>query len=150
MLWCMFRKIIATASVVALAGCGAHGTELGLEDAALAGDFTVADVAGPDVERAYVFCPYTDKAEAQRLGFDPGDVPGIDDNIQAWETASGIGVIAGGRAEIEWFDPRKVDACGLEVEPYQEIDPAATVRGSAETREFADGETAEVTVLRFE
>ena len=150
MLWCMFRKIIATASVVALAGCGAHGTELGLEDAALAGDFTVADVAGPGAERAYVFCPYTDKDEAQRLGFDPGDVPGIDDNSQAWETASGIGVIAGGRAEIEWFDPRKVDACGQGVEPYQEIDPAATVRGSAETREYAGGETAEVTVLRFE
>ena len=150
MLWCMFRKIIAIASVFALAGCGAHGTEMGLQDAALAGDFTVADVAGPEVERAYVFCPYTEKDVAQRLGFDPGDVPGIDDNVQAWETASGIGVIAGGRAEIEWFDPRKVDACGLEVEPYQEIDPAATVRGSAETREYAGGETAEVTVLRFE
>lgn len=146
----MRRKIAAVASVFVLAGCGAHGTELGLMDAALAGDFTVADVAGPDVERAYVFCPYTDRAEAQRLGFDPDDVPGIDDNTQAWETASGIGVIAGGRAEIEWFDPRKVDACGPGVEPYQEIDPAATVRGSAETREFAGGETAEVTVLRFE
>lgn len=146
----MRRKLAAVASVFALAGCGAHGAELGLEDAALAGDFTVADVAGPDVERAYVFCPYTDKAEAQRLGFDPDDVPGIDDNTQAWETASGIGVIAGGRAEIEWFDPRKVDACGPGVEPYQEIDPAATVRGSAETREYGGGETAEVTVLRFE
>lgn len=145
----MRRKLAAVASVFALAGCGAHGAELGLEDAALAGDFTVADVAGPDVERAYVFCPYTDKAEAQRLGFDPDDVPGIDDNTQAWETASGIGVIAGGRAEIEWFDPRKVDACGPGVEPYQEIDPAATVRGSAETREYGGGETAEVTVLRF-
>ncbi|MCZ9292131.1 hypothetical protein [Corynebacterium lehmanniae] len=146
----MYRKIAALASLFALAGCGAHGTELGLEDAALAGDFTVADVAGPDVERAYVFCPYTDKAEAQRLGFDPDSVPGIDDSSQAWETASGIGVIAGGRAEIEWFDPRKVDACGPGVEPYQEIDPAATVRGSAETREYGGGETAEVTVLRFE
>ena len=146
----MYRKIAALASLFVLAGCGAHGTELGLEDAALAGDFTVADVAGPDVERAYVFCPYTDKAEAQRLGFDPDDVPGIDGNTQAWETASGIGVIAGGRAEIEWFDPRKVDACGPGVEPYQEIDPAATVRGSAETRENGGGETAEVTVLRFE
>ena len=143
-------SLAAVASVFVLAGCGGHGTEMGLEDAALAGDFTVADVAGPDVERAYVFCPYTDKAEAQRLGFDPGDVPGIDDDVQAWETASGIGVIAGGRAEIEWFDPRKVDACGLEVEPYQEIDPAATVRTATESREFADGETAEVTVLRFE
>ena len=150
MLWGMFRKFITAASVFVLAGCGAHGAELGLEDAALAEDFTVADVAGPEVERAYVFCPYTEKDVAQRLGFDPGDVPGIDDNVQAWETASGIGVIAGGRAEIEWFDPRKVDACGLEVEPYQEIDPAATVRGSAETREYAGGETAEVTVLRFE
>lgn len=146
----MRRKLAAVASVFALAGCGAHGAELGLEDAALAGDFTVADVAGPDVEHAYVFCPYTDKAEAQRLGFDPGDVPGIDDDIQAWETASGIGVIAGGRAEIEWFDPRKVDACGPGVEPYQEINPAATVRGSVEPREYAGGETAEVTVLRFE
>ena len=144
------RKLAAAASVFALAGCGAHGTEMGLQDAALAGDFTVADAAGPDVERAYVFCPYTDKAEAQRLGFDPDSVPGIDDNSQAWETASGIGVIAGDRAEIEWFDPRKVDACGPGVEPYQEIDPAATVRGSAETREYAGGETAEVTVLRFE
>jgi len=146
----MRRKIAAVASVFALAGCGAHGTEMGLQDAALAGDFTVADVAGPDVERAYVFCPYTEKDVAQRLGFDPGDVPGIDDNPQAWETASGIGVIAGGRAEIEWFNPRKVDACGPGVEPYQEIDPAATVHGSAETREYAGGETAEVTVLRFE
>ncbi|WCZ34184.1 MULTISPECIES: hypothetical protein [Corynebacterium] len=143
-------SLAAVASVFVLAGCGGHGTEMGLEDAALAGDFTVADVAGPDVERAYVFCPYTVKAEAQRLGFDPDDVPGIDDNVQAWETASGIGVIAGGRAEIEWFDPRKVDACGLEVVPYQEIDPAAPVRGTAETREYAGGETAEVTVLRFE
>ena len=65
---------LAAASVLVLAGCGEHGTEMGLEDAALAGDFTVADVAGPDVERAYVFCPYTDKAEAQRLGFDPEDL----------------------------------------------------------------------------
>ena len=145
----MRRKLAAAVSVFALAGCGAHGTEMGLQDAALAGDFTVADVAGPGVERAYVFCPYTDKAEAQRLGFDPGDVPGIDDDFKAWETASGIGVIADGRAEIEWFDPRKVDACGPGVEPYQEIDPAATVRGTAETREYAGGETAEVTVLRF-
>ena len=146
----MYRKIAALASLFVLAGCGAHGTELGLEDAALAGDFTVADVAGPDVERAYVFCPYTDKAEAQRLGFDPGDVPGIDDNAQAWETASGIGVIAHGRAEFEWFDPRKVDACGPGVEAYGEIDPAAPVQTATESREFADGETAEVTVLRFE
>lgn len=146
----MRRKLAAAVSVFALAGCGAHETEMGLQDAALAGDFTVADVAGPGVERAYVFCPYTDKAEAQRLGFDPGDVPGIDDDVKAWETASGIGMIAGGRAEIEWFDPRKVDACGPGVEPYQEIDPAATVRGSAETREYAGGETVEVTVLRFE
>ena len=146
----MRRKIAAVASVLALAGCGAHGTELGLMDAALAGDFTVADVAGPDVERAYVFCPYTDRAEAQRLGFDPGDVPGIDDNSQAWETASGIGVVYQDSAEIEWFDPRKVDACSPGVEPYQEIDPAATVRTATESREFADGETAEVTVLRFE
>lgn len=146
----MRRKLAAVVSVFALAGCGARGTEMGLQDAALAGDFTVADVAGPGVERAYVFCPYTDKAEAQRLGFDPSDVPGIDDDVMAWETASGIGVIAGGRAEIEWFDPRKVDACGPRVEPYQEIDPAATVRGTAETREYAGGETAEVTVLRFE
>lgn len=146
----MRRKLAAAVSVFALAGCGAHGTEMGLQDAALAGDFTVADVAGPGVTAAYVFCPYTIKAEAQRLGFDPGDVPGIDDNSQAWETASGIGVIAGGRAEIEWFDPRKVDACGPGVEPYQEIDPAATVRGNVEPREYAGGETAEVTVLRFE
>jgi len=146
----MRRKLAAAVSVFALAGCGAHGTEMGLQDAALAGDFTVADVAGPGVTAAYVFCPYTIKAEAQRLGFDPGDVPGIDDNSQAWETASGIGVIAGGRAEIEWFDPRKVDACGPGVEPYQEIDPAATVRGNVEPREYAGGETVEVTVLRFE
>lgn len=146
----MYRKIAALASLFVLAGCGAHGTELGLEDAALAGDFTVADVAGPDVERAYVFCPYTDKAEAQRLGFDPDSVPGIDDSSQAWETASGIGVVYQDSAEIEWFDPRKVDACSPGVEPYQEIDPAATVHGSAETREYAGGETAEVTVLRFE
>ncbi|MBA1834978.1 hypothetical protein [Corynebacterium wankanglinii] len=146
----MRRKLAAAVSVFALAGCGAHGTEMGLQDAALAGDFTVADVAGPGVTAAYVFCPYTIKAEAQRLGFDPGDVPGIDDNSQAWEAASGIGVIAGGRAEIEWFDPRKVDACGPGVEPYQEIDPAATVRGNVEPREYAGGETVEVTVLRFE
>lgn len=146
----MRRKFAAVASVFVLAGCGAHGTELGLEDAALAGDFTVADVAGSEVERAYVFCPYTVKAEAQRLGFDPGDVPGIDENPQAWETASGIGVIAGGRAEIEWFDPRRVDACWPGVKPYEEIDPAARVHGVAETREYADGTSAEVTVLRYE
>ena len=141
---------LAAASVLVLAGCGAHGTEMGLEDAALDGNFTVADVAGADVERAYVFCPYTDKAEAQRLGFNPDDVPGIDGDVQAWETASGIGVIADGRADIEWFDPRRVDACDPGVTPYQEIDPAETVRGSVETREYAGGETAEVTVLRFE
>lgn len=146
----MRRKLAAAASVFALAGCGAHGTVMGLQDAALAGDFTVAEVAGADVERAYVFCPYTVKAEAQRLGFDPSDVPGIDDNVQAWETASGIGVIAGDRAEIEWFDPRRVDACDPGVTPYQEIDPAATVRTATEHREYAGGETAEVTVLRFE
>ena len=114
----MRRKLAAVASVFALAGCGAQGTEMGLQDAALAGDFTVADVAGPGVERAYVFCPYTDKAEAQRLGFTPDDVPGIDGDVQAWETASGIGVIADGRADIEWFDPRNVDACGPGVAPY--------------------------------
>ncbi|MBC3179438.1 hypothetical protein [Corynebacterium lujinxingii] len=146
----MRRKLAVVASVFALAGCGAHGTEMGLQDAALSGDFIVADVAGSGVERAYVFCPYTDKTEAQRLGFDPSDVPGIDDNLQAWETASGIGVIAGGRAEIEWFDPRRVDACGPGVEPYQEIDPVATVHGSVEPREYASGEIAEVIVLRFE
>ena len=146
----MRRKLAVVASVFTLAGCGAHGTEMGLQDAALAGDFTVADVAGADVERAYVFCPYTDKAEAQRLGFNPDDVPGIDGDVQAWETASGIGVIADGRADIEWFDPRRVDACDPGVTPYQEIDPAETVRGSVETREYAGGETAEVTVLRFE
>ena len=141
---------LAAASVLVLAGCGAHGTEMGLEDAALAGDFTVADVAEPGVEQAYVFCPYTDKTEAQRLGFNPDDVPGIDGDSQAWETASGIGVIADGRADIEWFDPRRVDACGPGVEPYQEIDPAALVRTVTESREYASGETAEVTVLRFE
>lgn len=146
----MRRKLAAAASVFALAGCGAHGTELGLEDAALAGDFTVADVVGPGVERAFVFCPYMDKAEAERLGFDPDDVPGIDDDLQAWETASGIGVIAAGRAEIEWFDPRRVDACWPGVKPYEEIDPAARVHGVAETREYADGTSAEVTVLRYE
>ena len=146
----MRRKLAAAASVFALAGCGVHGTEMGLEDAALAGDFTVAGVAGPGVERAYVFCPYTDKAEAQRLGFDPDDVPGIDDDYRAWETASGIGVITDGHADIEWFDPRRVDACGPGVTPYQEIDPAATVRTATESREYAGGETAEVTVLRFE
>lgn len=146
----MRRKLAAVASVFALAGCGAHGTEMGLQDAALAGDFTVADVAGPGVERAYVFCPYTDKAEAQRLGFNPDDVPGIDGDVRAWETASGIGVIADGRANIEWFDPRNVDACGPGVTPYQEFDPSARVRTATESREYAGGETAEVTVLRFE
>ena len=150
MLWGMIRNIAVVASVFALAGCGAHSTEMGLQDAALAGDFTIADVAGPGVERAYVFCPYTDKAEAQRLGFDPDDVPGIDDDYRAWETASGIGVISDGRADIEWFDPRRVDACGPGVTPYQEIDPAATVRTSIEHREYANGDATEVTVLRFE
>ena len=149
-MWGMRLRILAAAGVLALSGCGAHGSDLGLQQAALAGDFTVADVVGPGVERAFVFCPYTDKAEAERLGFDPGDVPGIDDDVKAWETASGIGVIAGGRAEIEWFDPRKVDACGQGVEAYQEIDPAAPVRTSTESREYAGGETVEVTVLRFE
>ena len=146
----MRRNLAAVASVFALAGCGAHGTEMGLQDAALAGDFTVADVAGPGVERAYVFCPYTVKAEAQRLGFNPDDVPGIDSDVQAWETASGIGVIADGRADIEWFDPRNVDACGPGVTPYQEFDPSARVRTATESREYAGGETVEVIVLRFE
>ncbi|MCT2339041.1 hypothetical protein [Corynebacterium sp. p3-SID1056] len=147
----MFRtRVLAIAGAFALASCAAHGTDLGLQDAALAGDFAVADVAGPGVERAYVFCPYTDKTEAQRLGFNPNDVPGIDSDSQAWETASGIGVIADGRADIEWFDPRKLDACGPGVTPYQEIDPSATVRTATESREYEGGETAEVTVLRFE
>ena len=108
----MRLRILAAAGVLALSGCGAHGSDLGLQQAALAGDFTVADVVGPGVERAFVFCPYTDKGEAERLGFDAGDVPGIDDNYRVWETASGIGVIAAGRAKIEWFDPRRVDGCG--------------------------------------
>ena len=74
-----------------------------------------------------------------------------------WILLNGVGMIgdgfkgiAGDRAEIEWFDPREVDACGPGVEPYQEIGPAATVHTATESREFADGETAEVTVLRFE
>lgn len=146
----MRLRILAAAGVLALSGCGAHGSDLGLQQAALAGEFTVADVVGPGVERAFVFCPYTDKGEAERLGFDAGDVTGIDDNYRTWETASGIGVIAAGRAEIEWFDPLRVDACGPGVEPYGEIDPAASVRGDTETRTYADGTTAEVTVLRYE
>lgn len=150
MLWGMRLRILAAAGVLALSGCGARGSDLGLQQAALAGDLAVADVVGPGVERAFVFCPYTDKGEAERLGFDAGDVPGIDDNLRVWETASGIGVIAAGRAEIEWFDPRRVDGCGPGVKPYEEIDPAARVHGVAETREYADGTSAEVTVLRYE
>lgn len=148
----MFRtRVLAIAGAFALAGCAAHGTDLSLREAAEAGeDFTISEVVGQGIEHAYVFCPYSSKEEAENLGFNPDDVPGINDDYQAWETASGIGVIADGRADIEWFDPRKLDACGPDVTPYQEIDPSATVRTATESREYAGGETAEVTVLRFE
>lgn len=137
----MFRtRVLAIAGAFALAGCAAHGTDLGLKDAASVGDFTISGVVGPGVERAYVFCPYSSKEEAARLGFDPDDVPSIDDDYQAWETASGIGVIFADKAEIEWFDPSEVDACEPGSGSIVEVDPASTVRVRH----------VEVTVLRFE
>lgn len=132
---------LAIAGVFALAGCAAHGTDLGFQAAVESGeDFTISEVVGPDVERAYVFCPYSSKEEAEQLGFNPDDVPGIDDDYQAWETASGIGVISANRAEIEWFDPSEVDACEPGSGPIEEVDPTATVHI----------DRGDVTVLRFE
>lgn len=134
-------RVLAIVGVFALGGCAAHGTDLGLQEAAESGeDFTIAEVVGPDVERAYVFCPYSSKEEAEQLGFNPDDVPGIDDDYQAWETASGIGVISANRAEIEWFDPSEIFACEPGSSPIEEVDPTATVRI----------DRGDVTVLRFE
>ncbi len=133
-------RVLAIAGVFALAGCAAHGTDLGFQAAVESGeDFTIDEVVGPDVERAYVFCPYSSKEEAEDLGFNPDDVPGIDDDYQAWETASGIGVISADRAEIEWFDPSEIFACESGSSSIEEVDPAATVRVSA----------GDVTVLRL-
>lgn len=144
---------VFVAAAAALSGCsaGGHGEDLGLQDAALErATFTVAEVAG-DVERAYVLCPYMGKDTVAQLGFDPDDVPDIDDDARAWETASGIGVIYADGAEpaIEWFEPMKVDACGADALPGDEIDPAAEITVRRETREYADGDTAQVAVLHY-
>ena len=100
---------------VALAGCSTEkSTDLGFAAAAQEGTpFTVSQVAGEHAERAYLFCPYTDKAQAEALGFDPDDVYSINDDSQRWETWSGIGVIFSDdrTPAIEWFDPSVIDAC---------------------------------------
>lgn len=148
---CGAAAIAVTAAAVLSSCVSTPGDHLGLQPAALEREsFAIADVVS-GAGRAYVFCPYGSREDAARLGFDPDDVPSIDDNYRAWETASGIGVIfADGREPaIEWFDPLKVDACAPPVDSGEPLDPFAVVRVEREMREFADGREAEIAVLRY-
>lgn len=128
---------------VALAGCSTgKSTDLGLAVAAQEGTpFTVSHVAGASAERAYLFCPYTDKAQAEALGFDPDDVYSINDNAQRWETWSGIGVIFNDdrTPAIEWFDPSIIDACPGAT-TGDELDVNAPITPTVEPVEFAGDE----------
>ena len=128
---------------VALAGCSTEkSTDLGFAAAAQEGTpFTVSQVAGEHAERAYFFCPYTDKAQAEALGFDPDDVYSINDNSQRWETWSGIGVIFSDdrTPAIEWFDPSIIDACPGAT-TGDELDVNAPITPTVQPVEFADDE----------
>ena len=128
---------------VALAGCSTgKSTDLGFAAAAQEGTpFTVSQVAGASTERAYLFCPYTDKAQAEALGFNPDDVYGINDNSQRWETWSGIGVIFSDdrTPAIEWFDPSIIDACPSAA-TGDELDVNAPITPTVEPVEFAGDE----------
>lgn len=125
---------------VALAGCSTEkSTDLGFAAAAQEGTpFTVSQVADEHAERAYFFCPYTDKAQAEALGFDPDDVYSINDNSQRWETWSGIGVIFSDdrTPAIEWFDPSIIDACPGAT-TGDELDVNAPITPTVEPVEFA-------------
>lgn len=128
---------------VALAGCSTEkSTDLGFAAAAQEGTpFTVSQVAGEHAERAYVFCPYTDKAQAEALGFNPDDVYSINDDSQRWETWSGIGVIFSDdrKPAIEWFDPSIIDACPGAT-TGDELDVDAPITPTVQTVEFAGDE----------
>lgn len=162
----MKRSIAVVAGAVllaGLAGCSTdgQGDDLGLQRAAVAAataqdSITIAEVVGEDVEAAYVFCPYTVKEDAEKLGFDPKDFPDINNNVRAWETASGIGVTytGGKKAEVEWFDPLKLDACAPEVH-FPEVhfgealDPRAPIAVRQEDREFAREGNVTIAVLQY-
>ena len=128
---------------VALAGCSTgKSMDLGFAAAAQEGTpFTVSQVAGDSAERAYLFCPYTDKAQAEALGFDPDDVYSINDNAQRWETWSGIGVIFNDdrTPAIEWFDPTIIDACPGAT-TGDELDVNAPITPTVQAVEFAGDE----------
>lgn len=140
---------IAITCVLATAGCGTQ--EMPLTQAALDGEaFTVEQVLDSSVERAYVFCPYTSKEFGEQLGFNPDDFHGINDNPQAWETETGIGVLfEDGSSQVEWFDPREVNACPDATQSGTEIAADSPISVSLETREFANGKTSEVAVLKY-
>lgn len=128
---------------VALAGCSTgKSTDLGFAAAAQDGTpFTVSQVAGDSAERAYLFCPYTDKAQAEALGFNPDDVYSINNNSQRWETWTGIGVIFNDdrTPAIEWFDPSVIDACPGAT-TGDELDVNAPITPTVEPVEFAGDE----------
>ncbi|OIR46103.1 hypothetical protein [Corynebacterium sp. NML130628] len=128
---------------VALAGCSTgKSTDLGFAAAAQDGTpFTVSQVVGDSAERAYLFCPYTDKAQAEALGFDPDDVYSINDNAQRWETWTGIGVIFSDdrTPAVEWFDPSIIDACPGAT-TGDELDVNAPITPTVEPVEFAGDE----------
>lgn len=136
---------------VALAGCSTgKSTDLGFAAAAQEGEpFTVSQVAGDSAERAYRFCPYTDKAQAEALGFSPDDVYSINDNSQRWETWSGIGVIFNDdrTPAIEWFDPSIIDACPGAT-TGDELDVNVPITPTVQPVEFA-GEDGPTDVIKL-
>lgn len=149
-------EVLAALAVgcVALAGCSTgKSTDLGFAAAAQDGTpFTVSQVAGEHAERAYLFCPYTDKAQAEALGFNPDDVYSINNNSQRWETWTGIGVIfSNDRAPaIEWFDPSIIDACPGAT-TGDELDVNTPITPTVEPVEFAgDEEPTDVIALVVE
>ena len=140
------------ASLAALSVVSACSRQSPLEEAALAGEpFTLDRVLGGEVAKAYAFCEYTDKNVGAGLGFDPDDFFSMDDNYSAWETHTGIGVrYSDGRdPEVEWFDPRSVDACPEGKASGEEIDPRAEIGVNKQEREF-NAKTHEVAVLSYE
>ncbi|SQG63972.1 Uncharacterised protein [Corynebacterium renale] len=140
---------IAITCLLATAGCGTQVTPL--TQAALDGEpFTVEQVLGDSVASAYAFCPYASKELGEQLGFNADDFYGIDDNPQAWETETGIGVLfEDGSSQVEWFDPREVSACEGRMQTGTEIDAGSPITVHKESREFANGTTSEVAVLKY-
>ena len=142
-----FGLACVAALALPLASCS-RSEDLGIGAAAHDGEpFTIAEAVGDGVERAYVFCPYTDKSTGAELGFDPDDFFAIDDNSYAWETYTGIGVIFddGREPAVEWFDPTDIDACSEYSGPLDIHTPITPV---AEQRQFTDDNTAEVITLQ--